>query len=375
MKIFNLNLILCQVEPACSADRRSRNLNFLTFMQLILHSFELKLKHTFTISRESYDTQPTLIVELKDGDFVGYGEATSNPYYNITVSKMKADLENLQAIIEGSTTETPEEFWAKMYPHLNQNMFALCALDLAYNDLYGRKKGKKLVELWNYDISKNPLTDYTIGIASIAEMIAKMEEMPWPIYKIKLGTQEDIKIIAELRKHTDAIFRVDANCGWGVDETIQNAIALKELGVEFIEQPMKADDWDAHKKVFQNSVLPIIADESCQVEADVAKCHNHFHGVNVKLVKCGGLTAARRMLIQAKELGMQTMVGCMTESSVGISAIAHLLPLLNYVDMDGALLLANDIAKGVVIKKGVVQYSELNGTGVVLTQLKPSPRI
>jgi L-alanine-DL-glutamate epimerase-like enolase superfamily enzyme len=333
-------------------------------MQLILKSFELKLKHTFTISRESYNSQHTLIVELKDGEFSGFGEATSNPYYKITVPKMITDLEALQSVIESTSNETPEMFWDKMYPYLKDNMFALCGLDLAYNDLYARKKGKKLYELWNYDISNNPLSDYTIGIDSIEKMIAKMEELPWPIYKIKLGTKEDIKIITELRKHTDAVFRVDANCGWSVDETINNAIELKKLGVEFIEQPMKADDWDAHKKVFQNSVLPIIADESCQVEADVAKCHNH--GVNVKLVKCGGLTSARRMLIQARELGMKTMVGCMTESSVGISAIAHLLPLLDYVDMDGAILLAEDIATGITLKKGVVQYSELNGTGVTL---------
>jgi L-alanine-DL-glutamate epimerase-like enolase superfamily enzyme len=341
--------------------------NKTVFMQLILRSFELKLKHTFTISRESYSTQPTLIVELKEGEFSGYGEATSNPYYGITVSKMINDLEKLQSVIESVSDETPKEFWSKMYSHLKENMFALCALDLAYNDLYARKKGKKLYKLWGYNTSNNPLTDYTIGIASIEKMITKMQELPWPIYKIKLGTKEDIKIITELRKHTDAVFRVDANCGWTVDETINNAIELKKLGVEFIEQPMKADDWNAHKIVYQNSVLPIIADESCQVEADVAKCNNHFHGVNVKLVKCGGLTSARRMLMQARELGMKTMVGCMTESSVGISAIAHLLPLLDYVDMDGAILLAEDIATGITLKNGVIHYSELNGTGVILT--------
>jgi len=343
-------------------------------MQLILKPFELKLKHTFTISRESYDTQSTLIVELKDGEFSGFGEATSNPYYGITVSKMMADLEAIRFIIESTSDETPEVFWANMHLHLKENMFALCALDLAYNDLYARKKGKKVYELWNYDITNNPLSDYTIGIAPIEKMIAKMQELPWPIYKIKLGTKEDIKIISELRKHTDAIFRVDANCGWTVEEMINNAIELKKLGVEFIEQPMKADDWDAHKRVFQNSVLPIIADESCQVEADVAKCHNHFHGVNVKLVKCGGLTSARRMLIQAKKLGMKTMVGCMTESSVGISAIAHLLPLLDYVDMDGAILLAEDIATGISLKNGVIEYSELNGTGVELNPIPTLPK-
>ena len=335
-------------------------------MNLIIKSYNLKLRHTFTIARGSYDTQSNLIIELKEGEFSGFGETTSNPYYKITVPKMIEDLNILKPFIETRSDLTPEEFWDEIYPYLKHNMFALCALDVAYNDLYAREKGKKLYELWNYDIRSNPLTDYTIGLDSIEKMVAKMKEVPWPIYKIKLGTKEDIKVITELRKHTNSIFRVDANCGWTVEETLKNAIALKELNVEFLEQPMKADDWEAHREVFQNSVLPIIADESCQIEEDVVKCHNHFHGINVKLVKCGGLTSARRMLTQARKLNMKTMVGCMTESSVGISAIAHLLPLLDYVDMDGALLLEKDIATGVTIKDGVVSYSLHNGTGVTL---------
>jgi L-Ala-D/L-Glu epimerase len=156
----------------------------------------------------------------------------------------------------------------------------------------------------------------------------------------------------------------------GPQKRLKNAIELKKLGVEFIEQPLNADDWEGHKKVYQESVLPIIADESCQVESDVEKCHQYFHGINVKLVKCGGLTSAKRMLIRAKQLSMKTMVGCMTESSVGISAIAHVLPLLDFVDMDGALLLSSDIATGVTINQGVVSYSHLNGTGVVLSDRK-----
>lgn len=335
-------------------------------MELILRSFNLKLKHTFSISRLSYNEQPTLIVELKDGGFSGYGEATSNPYYHITIQKMMDDLEKLKPLVETHSNSAPEIFWQAMYPNLKHNMFALCALDEAFNDLYARKNNKKLYELWGYDTSKNPLTNYTIGIDSVEKMVLKMKELPWPIYKIKLGTKGDIKIVTELRKHTKAIFRIDANCGWTVNETIKNAIALKRLGVEFLEQPLKADEWDAHKVVYKQSVLPIIADESCQIEADVAKCHHHFHGINVKLVKCGGLTAAKRMILHAKHLQMKTMVGCMVESSVGISAIAHLLPLLDYVDMDGVLLLQEDIATGVTIKNGKTIYSELNGTGVAL---------
>jgi len=335
-------------------------------MKLILRTYNLKLKHTFRISRKTIDFQPSLIVELQENEFSGFGEATSNPYYNITVEILQNDIEKIRDIVEATSDETPEEFWSKINGLLGDNSFALCALDNAYNDLYGRKKGKKLYDLWNYEISNNPLTNYTIGIDSIENMVVKMKEFPWPIYKIKLGTPEDIAIVTELRKHSDAIFRVDANCAWTVEETLANAIILKKLGVEFIEQPLKANDWEGQREVFKNSVLPLMADESCITEADVAKCHNHFHGVNIKLMKCGGITPGKRMIAEAKKLGLKTMVGCMTESTVGISAIAHLLPELDYVDMDGALLLAEDIASGVTIENGKTYYPDRTGTGVIL---------
>lgn len=335
-------------------------------MKLILRKYNLKLKHTFRISRKSIDFQPSLIVELEEDGFSGYGEATSNPYYNISIENIQQDIEQVRALIEAGSNDEPEEFWIKISPFLSNNPFALCALDNAYNDLYARKKGKKLYELWNYGISHNPLTNYTIGIDSIENMIAKMKEFPWPIYKIKLGTPEDMAIVSELRKHSEAVFRVDANCAWTVEETLKNAVILKKLDVEFIEQPLKADNWEGQREVFKNSVLPIMADESCIAEEDIVKCNNHFHGVNVKLMKCGGITPGRRMITEAKKLGLKTMVGCMTESTVGISAIAHLLPELDYVDMDGALLLAKDIASGVTIKNGRTYYPDRTGTGVIL---------
>jgi len=335
-------------------------------MEIKLHSYNLELKHTFTISRESHDFQPSLVIELVSEGFSGFGEATSNPYYNITVDKMmKIVLENKELIVSLSD-EKPADFWKKLQPLFKENMFALCALDIAFNDLYARKQNKKLYEVWGLNIDKNPMTDYTIGIDSVEKMVAKMKELPWPIYKIKLGTKNDIEIVTELRKHSDAIFRIDANCGWTADEAIENSIKLKELGVEFLEQPLKADDIEGAKKLYENSALPIIADESCIVESDVEKCLGLFHGVNVKLTKCGGLTPGKRMLEKAKSLGMKTMVGCMTESTVGISAIAHLLPLLDYVDMDGGLLLKKDIAKGITINNGVISYADKNGTGVSL---------
>lgn len=335
-------------------------------MQLFFHQFDLRLRHTFTIAHDSRDSQPTLIVELKDGAFSGFGEATSNKYYGITIDSMISALENIRELIENHSLSSPEQLWEDTHPFLLDNPFAQCALDEAANDLWAKKQGKKLYDAWGLSLDSVPITDYTIGIDIIDKMIAKMNEFPWPLYKIKLGTAHDLEIIKELRKHTDAVFRVDANCAWNAPQAIEYSFELKKWGVEFIEQPLPAHDWEGMKEVYLKSALPCIADESCIVESDVAKCQGYFHGVNVKLTKCGGLTPARRMLAEAKSLGMQTMVGCMNESSVGISAIAHLLPLLDYVDMDGTLLIANDPASGVTFDNGKIIFANENGTGASL---------
>ncbi|WP_437394951.1 dipeptide epimerase [Flagellimonas lutimaris] len=335
-------------------------------MQITLKKYTLQLAHTFTISRESRDEQDTLIVCLSLNGQTGYGEATSNPYYKITIEGMMAEIENVRKQIEGYTFDTAENFYEHL-ESLGLHKFTLCALDLAANDLYGKLKGKPLYEIWGANTDKYPITNYTIGIDTIEKMVAKLQEKPWPLYKIKLGTPDDVAIVRELRKHTDSIFRIDANTAWTAEETIKNAPLLKELGVEFLEQPLKADDWEGMALVKEQSVLPVIADESCIVESDVEQCGPYFHGINIKLTKCGGLTPARRMINRGRELGLQLMVGCMTESTVGISAIAQLLPQLDYVDMDGAMLLKGDIATGVKIQEnGKVIFPKLNGSGVAL---------
>lgn len=337
-------------------------------MKLYLHTYDLPLRHVFAISRESRTVQRTLIVELRDGNLAGFGEATANPhYYHVSIEGMMEKLESLRPIIENHPLDSPEQFWADLQPHLAEMPFALCALDVAANDLYARRLNLPLYKVWGLSAEHIPISNYTIGIASIEEMVAKMEEMPWPLYKIKLGTDHDLDIVRALRQHTDAAFRVDANCAWTPAQTIALAPELKALGVEFIEQPLLADNWAGMKKVYAESALPIIADESCRIEADVDACHNHFHGINIKLMKCGGLTPARRMIARARELGMKVMVGCMTESTIGISAIAQLLPLLDYVDMDGPLLLSKDIGTGVQVASTGVVYATLPGTGAVLT--------
>lgn len=326
----------------------------------------LTLKHTFRISRESHDTQDTLIVSLSSKNCTGFGEATANPYYHISCESMIAEIEGVRQEIEAYPFYNAEDFYAFIASKGLSN-FALCALDLAAHDLYGKIIGKPLYELWGTSPENYPITNYTIGLDTVEKMIAKMKETPWPIYKVKLGTANDLAIIKALRKHTKAILRIDANCAWTATETIHNAPLLKDLGVEFIEQPLKADDWEGMEQVVHQSVLPVIADESCIEEGDVEKCSLHFNGINIKLTKCGGLTPALRMIAKARELGLKVMVGCMTESTVGISAIAQLLPQLDYVDMDGAMLLSKDIAKGVKIKEnGRLVFPKTNGSGIEL---------
>jgi L-alanine-DL-glutamate epimerase-like enolase superfamily enzyme len=336
-------------------------------IQLKYYRFELPLKHKFTIARGSRAIQPTLIIELSDGQHRGFGEATASGYYDTTVEKLIAAVESVRQEIEQSVWEQPHELWQQLQPHLAQQPFAACALDEAAHDLWGKRRGAPVYRLWGLTPERTPCSNYTIGIDTVDLMVQKMLEVPgWPIYKIKLGTPHDLEIVRELRRHTDALFRVDANCGWTTTETIHNSHELKPLGVEFIEQPLPADCWHDMRTVFQQSALPVVADESCQVVADVEKCAGCFHGINIKLVKCGGLTPARRMVEQARALGLKVMVGCMTESTVGISAIAQLLPLLDYVDMDGAALLAADIASGVRVEQGRCIYPRANGNGVQL---------
>jgi len=326
--------------------------------------YDLKFKHPFTISKGTKTHQPALIVELEHLGWKGYGEAPAISYYNIPVEKMIEDLERKKTFVEKFAFTEPDRYWHYLHHLFPQNPFLVCALDIAAWDLYGKMKRKKLYEFWNADISKNPLTDYTIGIDSIEKMIAKMKEQPWPIYKIKVGTADDIAIIKALRSNTDAVLRVDANAAWDLDTALKLIPQLKKSGVEFVEQPLAKDNWEGMKTLFKESQLPLFADESCVVEPDVEKCKDHFHGINIKLTKCSGITPALRMIKRARELDLKIMVGCMNESTIGSAAIAHLLPLIDHVDMDGPLLLEEDIATGIEYDYGKIIYSGETGLGV-----------
>ena len=333
-------------------------------MKIRYKKYELPFRYPFTISRGTKTHQPTLIVEIEHFGITGYGEAPAIKYYDITVDKMIADLEARKAMVEKFAFTEPERFWHFLHHLFPKNPFLVCALDIAAWDLFGKLRRMPLYKLWGLDFSKTPLTDYTIGIDTVDKMVDKMKEKPWPIYKVKVGTENDIEMVRALRKHTDSVIRVDANAGWSVGEAEEKIRALKDLNVELVEQPLPAIEWEGMKTLYERSALPLFADESCALEHEVEKCHQHFHGINIKLTKCSGITPARRMIKKARELNMQVMIGCMNETTVGTAAIAHLLPLLDHVDMDGPLLLAEDIATGISYNDGKVSVSAQPGLGI-----------
>lgn len=333
-------------------------------MKLTLHTFELPLVHEFRISRGGYTTQPTLVVELEQDGRHGYGEATTSGYYGHTLHSMTRSIEEARTLIEADNWEDPTDFWARLDPLLGTDRFAQAAVDLAAWDLWGKLRGQPVFEAWGLTAESLPKTCITIGLDEIDVMVAKLQEFAdWPIIKIKLGSDRDLDIVRRLRGVSQAVFRVDANCGWTAEQTIEYAPELRTLGVEYVEQPLPVADNDKLPHVAAHSPLPILADESCAVETDVAICHHlGFAGVNIKTVKCGGLTPARRMIEEARNRQISVMIGCMTESTIGVSGAAQLLPLVDYADLDGPVLIARDIATGVTIDRGVVAFAQQNNT-------------
>ncbi len=335
-------------------------------MKLSYSRLNLPFEYPFTISNgRTKKHQPALLVMLQLGQFTGVGEAPAIVYYDVTVKKMIDTLEAKRALVEKFALTEPERYWHYLHHLFPDDPFLVCALDMACWDLFGKMKGKPLYELWKTSWNDRvPVTDYTIGIDSIEKMVAKMQAKPWPVYKIKLGTDEDIAIVAALRKHTDAVFRIDANAGWTTAEALEKIPKLAELGVEFIEQPLAKDNWEGMKILFEQSPLPLFADESCVFEQDVEKCHGYFHGINIKLTKCSGITPALRMIQKARSFNMQVMMGSMNESTVGSAAIVNFLPQLDHVDVDGPLLLSEDIATGIQFDFGKLMLSGAPGLGI-----------
>lgn len=296
----------------------------------------------------------------------GFGEAPAITYYGVSVEGMQEVLESKRGVIERYALMDPQRFWHFLHHLIPGHHFLIAALDMAGWDLFGHMRRKTVGELLNIPWDGGRVTDYTIGIDTAEQMVEKLKVHPWPVYKIKLGTPHDIDLLRALRAHTTSPFRVDANEGWTFEEAKRLLPDLQQLGVDLVEQPLGKGEWEAMQELKALSPLPLYADESCVEEKDVSRCATAFHGINIKLTKCGGITPAVRMIAEARRLGLGVMMGSMNESSIGTAAIAQLSPLLDHMDADGPLLLSRDLATGLRYEAHKLLISGAPGLGVRL---------
>lgn len=339
-------------------------------LQLKYYPYDLAFKYPFTTYKGTKTEQSVLVVTLGLGRIMGVGEVGAISYYDVTTQGMIEQLEAKRAVIERYAMTNPERFWHFLHHLLPGQNFLIAALDIAGWDLFGKMRRKPVYELLGLEWKDVPITDYTIGMDSKEEMLAKLKNNPWPLYKVKMGKPDDIELVQAISEHTNAAIRVDANEGWSFDDAQKILPELEKLKVQMVEQPLHRDEHDAQKELKALSSIPLFADESCQTLKDIATCAEGFHGVNVKLAKCGGITPAVQMLDEAKKRGLKTMIGAMCESTVGSAAIANLLPKLDEVDADGPLLLKEDIATGLSYNNGKMQLSGEPGIGIQFKGVK-----
>ncbi len=309
--------------------------------------YTLQLRHTFRISRAASDTARNVYVALETQGIVGYGEAAPIARYGENAEETLRILRELPRHL----LDDPFDLLT-LRRKLNQlwggrHAPARAALEMACYDWVGRRVGLPLYRLWGLNPEAVPQTSFTLGLDSLDVILAKLEEAgKFPILKVKLGGREDLRIVEEIRKRTDRPIRVDANEGWTRDEAAEKIRALAKLGVEFVEQPLPASDLEGTRWVRDRVDLPLFADESVHTARDIPTLVGAFDGINIKLMKCGGLWEAREMIAVARALGMKVMLGCMVESTLAIAAMAHFAPLVDYLDLDGNLLITNDPFSG-----------------------------
>jgi len=326
---------------------------------------ELTTRHPFLIARGGQAVHNTVWVRVRDRDgLVGWGEAAPTSYYGETPETVLAALNVYAAQLPADPFDL--EAAERALEHaLGENPAARAGLSTALHDLVGKRLGVPLHRLWGLDPVQTPISTFTIGLDAPDKMHAKViEAEPYPVLKVKLGTNRDQEILRTIRSATDKELRVDANCGWTRKQAIRMLPILEEFGVTVLEQPLPAHDRDGLAMVTGASHIPVIADESCLVATDIPPLVGAVDGINIKLAKCGSLREALRMIAVARAHGLMVMVGCMIESSIAITAAAHFTPLVDLVDLDGAALLAADPFAGATIERGRIVLPSGPGLGV-----------
>lgn len=335
-------------------------------MELSWQPYDLKLKYPFTISSYSRTTTPVVLTQVKYGGIIGYGEASLPQYLGETQESVIKFLQKLN--LKQFTDPLAIDSIFDYVDHIaDGNTAAKASIDIALHDLIGKIQNQPLYSILKLDPLLTPNSTYTIGIDEDKVVRRKTEEVKdqFKLLKVKLGSSNDKQLIRVIRSVTDLPLAIDANQGWkDRTEALENIHWLKDQGAILIEQPMSKSDFDANAWLTSHSPLPIFADESVQRLSDMERLKGVFSGINIKLMKCTGLHEAWKMIQKAPELGFDTMLGCMTETSCAISAAAQLSPAVKYADLDGAMLISNDCFDGMKIKNGKITLNNLPGIGV-----------
>lgn len=336
---------------------------------LRLHAeiLELKTRHPFIIARGSQDTYRTVLVKLVDREGQeGWGEAAPQRYYGETPETVLAALQVYATVLPADPSHL-EHAESRMVDALHGNNSARAAVSTALHDLTAKRLGIPVHRLWGLDAAKCPGSTFTIGIDTPERLRMKVKEAEqYPVLKIKLGTPDDLAILRAIREGTDKELRVDANAGWTRKQAIKMLPVLEEFGVTVLEQPLDPTDLDGLAEVTRHSKIPVIADESCLVASDIPGLVGKVDGINIKLAKTGSLREALRMIAVARAHHLLVMVGCMIESSIGITAAAQVTPLVDICDLDGAALLARDPYVGATIDQGQLRLPGSPGLGLTM---------
>lgn len=347
------------------SNKTNKNKGKTGKMKLSFVPYTLELKHTFTVASASRTTTPVVLTKIEYDGMTGYGEASMPPYLgesHDTVLKFlnKVDLGQFSSPFDlENILDYVDEIDKK-------NTAAKASVDIALHDLIGKIMGQPWYKIWGYDKSKTPNTSFTIGIDTPEMVKTKTKEAAeYKVLKVKMGRGNDKETVEAIRSITDKPICVDVNQGWkDKQEALDMCQWLNERNCLFVEQPMPKENLDAISWLSDESPLPIMADEAIQRLDDVPKLHGIYSGINIKLMKCTGMREAHKMLNVAKALDMKVMIGCMTETSCAISAASHLSPMADFADLDGALLISNDVYKGMKVIDGKITLPDSHGIGI-----------
>lgn len=338
---------------------------------------DLRTKHVFGISRDASQVFRNVLVTLKAGGLEGLGEAAPSAFYGEdqgstlkAIETIKVELAKNMQLLSGESGGRPglnhQTVGEIMDVAEEPCAAARAAVDMALHDLFGKELKAPLWRILGLDPGRTPVTSFTIGLDKIDVMLEKVEEArSFPLIKVKLNTGADVDVIAAIRQNTSQRIRVDANCAWEPGEAVKVIRKLEDLGVEMVEQPVDREDLEGLKYVSRAVNVPVFADESCMVSSDIPAVADCVDGINIKLMKCGGISEALRMIHTARAFGLEIMIGCMIESSIAITAASHLTPLVDAADLDGALLLKHDPYSGMTVRDGKIVLPTGPGLGVV----------